>query len=94
MPQHPAYAGQANPAAVMRKYFSEGSVDKETMKTHWSDPVKGVQKVYELSQLSDPPLRLLLGKDAHIYVAEYLGQLTREVEQYASWSDGLAFEPK
>ena len=62
------------------------------MKIHWSDPVKGVQKVYELSQLEDPPLRLLLGKDAHRNVAKYLGRVTREVEQYASWSDDLRYE--
>lgn len=29
------------------------------------DPVKAVQKMYELSLLSDPPIRVFLGSDAH-----------------------------
>ncbi|KAM5545862.1 hypothetical protein V8D89_000900 [Ganoderma adspersum] len=88
LPQHPAYATETNPAALIRKYFSSG-MDKEGLKARWSDPVKGVQKIYELSQLPDPPLRLLLGQDANHYVGEYLAKLTREIEQYASWSDDL-----
>nr|VWP01366.1 Trihydroxynaphthalene reductase (EC (T3HN reductase) [Ganoderma boninense] len=94
LPQHPAYASDATtPATLMRKHFSDG-VDKEAMKARWSDPAKGVQKIYELSQLPDPPLRLLLGKDANQYVAEYLAKVTKEVELYASWSDDLRYEPE
>ena len=88
LPQHPAYASETNPAALIRKYFSSGK-DKEGLKARWSDPVKGVQKIYDLSQLPDPPLRLLLGQDANHYVGQYLAKLTREIEQYASWSDDL-----
>lgn len=91
-PQNPAYADPTNPASLTRNY-SAASLDKEgPRKGQWSDPVKGAQKVYELSQLSDPPLRLVLGKDANNAIGEYLTQLKREVEQYASWSDDLAFE--
>ncbi|KAI1793784.1 NAD(P)-binding protein [Ganoderma leucocontextum] len=92
LPQHPAYADDANPAAITRKLFGGAIGDKVYMKARWSDPVKGVQKIYELSELSDPPLRLLLGKDAHQYVGHYVTQLTREIAEYASWSDGLRYE--
>ena len=88
LPQHPAYVSETNPAVLIRKYFSSGK-DKEGLKARWSDPVKGVQKIYDLSQLPDPPLRLLLGQDANHYVGQYLAKLTREIEQYASWSDDL-----
>ncbi|KAI1793783.1 NAD(P)-binding protein [Ganoderma leucocontextum] len=88
LPQHPAYTDPTNPAAVIRQYFREGK-NIEIMQARWSDPVKGVQKIYELSELLNPPIRLLLGKDAHQYVEGYLAQLTREVKEYASWSDNL-----
>ncbi|PIL34515.1 hypothetical protein GSI_03293 [Ganoderma sinense ZZ0214-1] len=90
MPQHPAYVGETNPAGIFRKFFGEGR-DKDIMMSRWSDPEKGVQKIYELSQLPSPPLRLLLGKDCNAYIAEYLEQVTREVKEYASWSDDLQF---
>ncbi len=91
LPQHPAYTGETNPAAVLRKFFGEGK-EKDIMMSRWSDPEKGVQKIYELSQLSDPPLRLLLGKDSNAYIGEYLEQVTREMKEYASWSDDLQYE--
>ena len=80
------------PASLTYKYFAADQDKEGLQEGQWSDPVKGVQKVYELSQLPDPPLRLLLGKDANDAVGEYLTQLKREVERYASWSDDLAFE--
>ncbi|KAM5545434.1 hypothetical protein V8D89_000472 [Ganoderma adspersum] len=88
LPQHPAYASKPNPVVIIRRYFDQGA-DKETMKAMGNDPVKGVQKIYKLSQLADPPLRLLLGKDAHKYLGEYLGQLKREIKEYESWSEDL-----
>lgn len=55
------------------------------MKATWnSDPIKHVQRVYELSLLSNLPLRLLLGKDARRYVGEHLAQLNHAVKGYGS----------
>ncbi|KAI1793786.1 NAD(P)-binding protein [Ganoderma leucocontextum] len=86
LPQHPAYADDANAAAAFRKLFGGATV--ESQKKHgFGDPKKGVQKVYELSTLPNPPLRLLLGKDINQYVRQYIAQLTKEVDEYAAWSD-------
>ena len=88
IPHHPAYVSETSPTIMARKML--GNV-AEAMgkKTGLGDPAKGAQKIYDLSQLPDPPLRLLLGQDANHYVGEYLAKLTREIEQYASWSDDL-----
>ncbi|KAI1785598.1 hypothetical protein LXA43DRAFT_899459 [Ganoderma leucocontextum] len=54
LPQHPAYADYANAAAAFRKLFGGATV--ESQKKHgFGDPKKGVQKVYELSTLPNPP---------------------------------------
>ena len=68
----------------MRKAFSQGFQE-------WSDVGKGVQKIYELTQLADPPLHLPLGLDSVRFVREYISELSREVEQYAPWSDDIPF---
>ena len=72
LPPHPAYADPTNATPLIRKYFGDGR-DKEGLKAQCqNDSAKGVQRIYELSQLADPPLRLQLGKDANHYVREYL----------------------
>ena len=91
-PPHPAYKDGANAAAAMRggmlRFLDAGSVE-EQKKLGFSDASKAVQKIYQLSELESPPLRLLLGKDINKGVREYIAQLTREVDAYESWSDNL-----
>ena len=91
IPQHPAYADDANAAATFRKVFGAATVESQK-KLGFGDPVKGIQKVYELSKLENPPLRLLLGKDINHYFKEHIAQLTKEADEYAGWSDNLGFE--
>ncbi|KAI1789112.1 NAD(P)-binding protein [Ganoderma leucocontextum] len=91
-PQHPAYADCGNAAAAMRdrlsKHVAAGSVEDQK-KLGFSDSAKGVQKIYELSELPNPPFRVLLGKDINKRVRQYIVQLTQEVDEYAAWSDDL-----
>ena len=61
-------------------------------KTGLGDPAKGAQKIYDLSKLPNPPFRLLLGKDSNFMIKEWLAQTTKEVDEYASWSDDVAFQ--
>ena len=91
IPQHPAYASESNAAAFVRRMYSESVDRKAVMRQGGGDPAKAVQKVYELSQLPDPPLRLLLGEDVNMMFKEWLAQVVREVEAYATWSDDLRY---
>ncbi|KAM5540092.1 hypothetical protein V8D89_006232 [Ganoderma adspersum] len=91
-PPHPAYKGGANAATAMRegmlRFLDAGSVE-EQKRLGFSDASKAVQKIYQLSELASPPLRLLLGKDINKGVREYIAQLTKEADVYESWSDNL-----
>lgn len=69
----------------MRKAFA----DPDASQGGYSDPAKGVHKIYELSQLSNPPLRLPLGPDGVKFVRDHIAELSAEVDKYASWSDNL-----
>ena len=91
LPQHPAYIDDASATGVFRKVFGGATVEAQK-KLGFGDPAKGVQKVYELSKLENPPLRLLLGKDINRYTREYIAQLTKEVDEYAAWSDNLGYD--
>ena len=90
IPLHPAYTGTA--AEGFRKMFEgAGSIAEAQKKLGFGDPRKGVQKVYELSKLASPPHRLLIGKDANKEVQEYIAELTKETNEYTSWSDDVAW---
>ena len=71
---------------------SEGGDVEVQKKMGFSDTTKAIQKIYELSELSNPPLRLLLGKDINKFVRQYIAQLTQETDAYEAWSDNLGFE--
>lgn len=82
-PAPEAYIGPTVPAAQIRKML-EGM---HSMKL--GDPTKAVAKIWELAALADPPLRLLLGKDAFMHVRGQLESVTTEIAKYESWSDDL-----
>ena len=97
LPQHPAYTFDgANASAATRERMlarkSEGGDVEVQKKMGFSDTTKAIQKIYELSELSNPPLRLLLGKDINKFVRQYIAQLTQETDAYEAWSDNLGFE--
>lgn len=89
--QHPAYADPGSITNTIRKAFEAGPSDVARM-SRLSDTAKGVQKIYELTRLANPPLHMPLGKDSVGFIREYAAGLTKTVEEYASWSDDLAYE--
>lgn len=50
---------------------------------------KAAAALYRLSELSSPPLRLVLGKNALEMARGKIESFSQEVEEYASWSEGL-----
>ena len=83
LPPPTAYTAATVPAAMIRKGLSSLAELK------LGDPNKGVNKIFELSSLSDPPLRLVLGKDAISYIRSQQTVITTDLEKYESWSDDL-----
>ncbi len=92
LPQHPAYADPAKAAPAFRHLnVFDGATVESQKKLGFGNPAKGVQKVYELSTLPNPPLRLLLGKDSNQYARDYIAQLTKEMDEYSAWSHNLQY---
>ncbi|RDX45561.1 NAD(P)-binding protein [Lentinus brumalis] len=92
-PQHPAYANPASITSMIRKSLQAETGDFARM-SQLSDTAKGAQKIYELTLLANPPIHMPLGKDSVGFIREYAAELTKTVEEYASWSDKLAYEGK
>lgn len=88
LPPPASYTGPTVPAAMIRKALS--SLADPGLKL--GDPSKGVKKIYELSNLSDPPLRLALGKDAIDGIRNQQQGVTADLEKYESWSDDLKMD--
>ena len=86
-PQHPAYTDSALPSSAMRAAFA--TPESEAAAFASSDTAKGVEKIYELSLLDDPPRHLPLGPDGVQLARIKVEEFGEEVEKYASWSDDL-----
>ena len=71
----------------MRTWF--GGIDVNAKQG--SDPAKAVQRIYELSLLSDPPLRLPLGKICIAGIKAQLRAIEQDLTKYETWSDGLEY---
>jgi len=84
LPLHPAYDNPALPATIFRGYLAKDQ-------NSGGDPNKAVAKWYELAQLPDPPMRLVLGKDAIGVVRAHITKLTEDVNAKEDWSDDLTF---
>ncbi|KAJ3554936.1 hypothetical protein NM688_g2847 [Phlebia brevispora] len=83
-PPHPAYTKLTLPTVGTRKLLTD-----EHLKLP-NDLDKGVEKIYELSKLENPPLRLPLGKDSIGAIKAQIEEIASEVEKYESWSNELA----
>jgi hypothetical protein len=57
--------------------------------TKLGDAQKGAAKIYELSTLADPPMRLILAKDSIRFVRMQLDSVTADLKEYESWSEDL-----
>ncbi|THH02003.1 hypothetical protein EW026_g795 [Hermanssonia centrifuga] len=85
IPPHPSYTPSTSPAAAIRKALEH--LDDPGNKL--GDPLKAIQKIYELSSLPQPPLRLMLGQDAITYVRSHLQSVSADADGYESWSEDL-----
>ncbi len=85
IPPHPSYTPSTSPAAAIRKALEH--LDDPGNKL--GDPLKAIQKIYELSSLPQPPLRLMLGQDAITYVRSHLQRVSADADGYESWSEEL-----
>ncbi|KZT67195.1 NAD(P)-binding protein [Daedalea quercina L-15889] len=79
-PPHPAY--------------KQPDVSKMLNGEGMSDPVKGVEAVYRMASLHNPPLHFPLGKDALATISAKAKKLLAATEEYAGWSEGLELESK
>ena len=57
--------------------------------TKLGDAKRGAQKLYDLSSIKNPPLRLLLGQDAIAIARQHLQAISKEIDAYESWSAEL-----
>ena len=83
---HPAYSKPTLPTAIMRNNFTPAIFE------HSGDPKKAAAKLYELTRLENPPFHLPLGKDSVEEIKRKLTSMFEEINQYESWSEGLALD--
>ena len=66
------------------------------MRTYWDqwtpsgDSRKGMEAVYKLASLEEPPLHFPLGKDSIGAVREKTAALVQDTNKYESWSEAVA----
>ncbi|RPD54574.1 NAD(P)-binding protein [Lentinus tigrinus ALCF2SS1-7] len=92
--QPAAYTDPSMPTSLMRAAFAHPEAGNEAMAFGFNDTAKAVQKVFELTRLQNPPLRLPLGRDAVKFLSDTAAEYLKVVEEYASWSDDLAIAAK
>jgi hypothetical protein len=84
--QHPAYTNPQLLGNGMRSWLAK--VDTPIK----GDPDKLAKRLYDLANLSEPPLRVLLGSEGPVMMTPKLGRDAAEREKYASWAEGLTFD--
>ncbi|PIL35060.1 hypothetical protein GSI_02847 [Ganoderma sinense ZZ0214-1] len=80
-PTHPAYDRPELPAAVFKKDLAQLIPP--------GDARKGMEAVYKLASLEQPPLRFPLGKEAVAAARAKMSAFLADVDKYESWSEGL-----
>lgn len=85
LPPHPAYTKPTLPGNVLRGYL-------ENPQAEGSDPAKAMQKLYEFSSLSDPPIRFPIGEDAVDALRKKGKEYIDTAERFASWSENLQLD--
>ncbi|PIL34925.1 hypothetical protein GSI_02712 [Ganoderma sinense ZZ0214-1] len=82
-PEHPAY--NQNPA-LPTTYIRRAGWDKVTV---WKDARRSAEVFYKVACLPDPPLRVLVGKDAISATRKKIAALTANIDAYEALSEGL-----
>jgi len=84
LPHHPAYDNKALAGYQVQEYVKGPNVK--------GDVEKAIGQVLRLSRLEDPPLRLMLGKEAFPMIRDKLKDFSGELDRYESWSADLDVE--
>lgn len=80
LPSHLAYAKETAPAASIRRALSPSNLDLP-------DAGKAMEAVYEAATLTNPPLRLPLGKDTLAMVRNRQERTSCVLNEYSGWSE-------
>ncbi|KAI0773175.1 NAD-P-binding protein [Trametes elegans] len=90
LPPHPAYLNSHLPSAMSRKaMLATISGHNDPLYDVKGDTAKAAETLYRLSELQNPPMRLIVGKDSIVLAREKWATFSAEIDQYESWSDGL-----
>ncbi len=82
-PAHPAYIANAGlPTSIMRN----GTLDDLVT---WKSARRSAELFYMTTSLPEPPLHLVVGKDAIEATRKKIASLSELVDTYENWSEGL-----
>ena len=84
---HPAYTNPQLLGNVTRSMLTK--VDPSIIK---GDPDKLAKRLYELANIANPPMRVLLGLEGPALLVPKLERDAAEREKFASWAEGLNFD--
>ena len=84
---HPAYTDPQLLGNIMHSILTK--VDPSMIK---GDPDKLAKRLYELANIADPPMRVMLGLEGLALLGPKLEQDAAEREKFASWAEGLSFD--
>ena len=81
-PEHPTYRNPNLPVTQMRAVGMEKAVT-------WKDAKRSAEAFYKVACLPDPPLHVLVGKDAINATRKKIAALTANIDTYEALSEGL-----
>ena len=81
-PEHPAYLNPKLPATHVRRAGLDNAVV-------WKDAKRSAEVFYKVASLHNPPLHLVVGKDAIEATRKKIAALIADLEAYEAWSEGL-----
>ncbi|KAJ3491716.1 hypothetical protein NLI96_g530 [Meripilus lineatus] len=82
VPAHPAYTKPDLVVSHIRNLVNNATKTSE-------DADKAVRRFFDLAQLPDPPLRLVIGTDAITFSRKQLQKVAADIDKYEAWSEGL-----
>ena len=59
------------------------------MDIEWKDTKRSMELCYKVAGLANPPLHLVIGRDALAAVRAKIAELTKTMDEYEAWSEGL-----
>ena len=85
LPIHSSYTNPTLPSTFIRSLTTNPAMFP-------NDPYKAAKTIYKISELSNPPLRLALGKEAVEEIKKKIKRVAAELEEYESWSSDMTLD--